>query len=200
LPANTPKATKRAKTEESANNTNETATVVLNNHEHPVTTTYDADTRPVIQQEESLNQRSFMLVEVPNRKDLRLSSSPFPESLISRFTTVYSAAAFPRDLGQSLGLSDAPRLHPFAWHTGTREETPPSLGNRLFEQISLQDTLNHASTYFEILHPVFGFLIRTYFTRTCIAAWSLRQMPINLEATVCGVVALGSLFSSSSTP
>jgi hypothetical protein len=136
------------------------------------------------------------LVEVPNNKDLKLSSSPFPESLISRYTTLHSAVAFPRELGRSLDMPNAPRLHPFAWNTGSREERFPQFGNRIFNQITLQDALHHAKTYFEIVHPVFGLLDRNHFTRICIAGWSLRQMPVDLEAMVSCVVALGSLFSA----
>ncbi|KAI9668124.1 MAG: hypothetical protein M1821_000944 [Bathelium mastoideum] len=144
--------------------------------------------------------KPFVLVEVPNRKALKLSTAPFPESLISRYTTVYSAAAFPRELGQSLGLTDAPRLHCFAWNTGTREEKAPPLGHRLFDQISLQDALKYLKVYFEHIQPVFGFLSSSHATQVCIDAWDLRQMPIDVEATVCGAIALGSLFCANKTP
>ena len=144
--------------------------------------------------------KSYMLVEVPNRKPLKLSSDPFPESFISRYTTAYSAVAFPRDLGKCLGLSDPPRLQSLAWHTGTREERLPPLGNRLFNQISLQDALKYYSIYFEIIHPVFPVLDQALATQACINGWNLKQMPIDVEATICGLIALGSLFSASATP
>lgn len=145
-------------------------------------------------------QKSFMLVEVANRKDPTLASAPFPESLISRFTTTCSAVAFPRELGLSLGLANAPRLHPFGWNTGTREERVPSLSTKLFDQVTLQDALHYSSVYFKILHPVVGLCDQTHFTESCIAAWGLRQIHADLVATVCGVIALGSLFSADPVP
>jgi len=141
-----------------------------------------------------------MFVEIPNQKEFVGSASPFPELLVSRFTTAYSALAFPRDLGQSLDLCDTPRLHSFAWNTGTREERLPNWENRIFDLISLQDALHYSDIYFNEIHPVFGILDQTYFLKVCHTAWSLRKMPIDLEATICGAVALGSLFSPNSTP
>ncbi|KAF2230541.1 hypothetical protein EV356DRAFT_453660, partial [Viridothelium virens] len=142
--------------------------------------------------------KSYVLVEVPNGKALKLSSAPFPESLISRYTTSYSAVAFPRDLGHSFRMPSAPRLHCFAWHMGTRRESQPSLGDRLFDQISLQDALKYANIYFERVHPVLAILDQSHAIQTCNKAWNLKQMPIDVEATVCGLVALGSLFEAHS--
>ena len=146
------------------------------------------------QQNRSGSDKNYMLVEVPNRKAPKLSSAPFHESLISRYTTRHSAVAFPRELSHSLGLSDAPRLHCFGWHTGTREEHVPTLGYRLFDQASLQDVLKYMDVYYELVHPFFGFLVPSHATQACIDAWNLKQMPIDVEATICGATALGSLF------
>lgn len=193
------KPTKRAQTEDSSPD-NLVTPASSSNDVRPIKSA--RIDRPTVPREPSHDARSSMLVEVPNRKCLALMAAPFPESLISRYTTVYSAVAFPRDLGRStvLASSGAPRLHAFAWNTGTRQERLPDLGNRIYDNISLQDTLYYADVFFSELHPIFSFFDKAHFEKACIAAWALRQMPIDLEAMACGVVALGSLFSSDPTP
>ena len=126
-------------------------------------------------------RQSSMLVEVPNRKDPVLPSIGGFMPVISRFTTSYSAVAFPRELGVSIGLSDAPRLHPFAWNTGSRLERLPAIGKRVFDHIGMQDALRYINIYVREVHPVFGSFDPSRFTQTCLTAWNQGQMPMTLK-------------------
>ncbi|KAI9710358.1 MAG: hypothetical protein M1820_002853 [Bogoriella megaspora] len=160
-----------------------------------------ADSSLTPEQNPSHAPKSFLLVEVPNRKAVRLSSAPFPESVISRFTTKSSAVAFPRILGIELGLQDPPRLSGFGWNTGMRPERMPNFGNRLFTQVSAQDAVRYINVYFDAIWPIFGVLQdRTHVMQICVEAWRLGELPIDVEAIICGMIALGSLFSPEKVP
>ena len=177
-----------------------TLTSSASNDEGLEKTTYHTESSERISDEHSDNRQAFVLVELSDEKDVALPARTVADPLVSRFTTSYSAIAIPRDLGQYLNLSDAPRLHCYAWNTGMREEQSPNLGKRIFDLISVEDALKYTSIYFDNIHPLVAFLDRSHCTKFCIAAWEVKQMPADFEATICGVIALGSLFSSDSVP
>jgi hypothetical protein len=176
-----------------------TASTSIFNEEHSGSATAQSVDSGMNAAHEPPVEQPFIVMETPSTRNLALSSSAMSEPLRSRFTTIHSAIAFPRDLGHMLGLSDPPRLQSYGWNTGTRLERVPNLEIRVLEQMSLSDVLQRSDTYFNVVHPLFGFLDRDAYTKSCIATWSSRQMPVDIAGVICGVVALGSLFSSSST-
>ncbi|TVY82632.1 Protein RDR1 [Lachnellula suecica] len=119
-----------------------------------------------------------------------------PRTANTRFTRVDSAIAFPRSLGLSLDAGDPPRLQAFAWNTGTRRENLEVIRPNLFEYITLQDVETFSNIYFSDINPIFGISIREEFDRRVSHCWKTQDIDAGFEVVLCGVVALGSLFSS----
>lgn len=128
------------------------------------------------------------------------ANAPLHQHIKTRFTSAYSAVAFPTRLGIKLGLPNAPRLQAFAWNAGMRAEkdyVPPKC---LRDIISLDEMRHYSKKFFEEVNPFFGFLDRDIFTSRLGEFWALDHQGADFEACACGVFALGSYFSGGSSP
>ena len=114
----------------------------------------------------------------------------------TRFTSAYSAVAWPRRLGLKLGMANPPRLQAYGWNPGTRKEVNPSPDKTICDILSLQDAKTFADIYFREVHPYFGILDQSMFNQRCDDFWVAMRRGTDFEACICGVVALGSYFST----
>jgi hypothetical protein len=120
-----------------------------------------------------------------------------PPSIKTRFTSAYSAVAWPKRLGINLGMANPPRLQAFGWNTGTRPEVTPVPTSSICNILSLEEAKHFADVYFKEVHPYFGILDPEMFGERCDDFWASARQGTDFEACVCGVVALGSYFSVS---
>ena len=125
------------------------------------------------------------------------SSGDIHPSTKTRFTSAYSAIAWPKRLGLSLGMANPPRLHSFGWNVGTRREFTPGLQTNIRNIISLDEFKRLAAVYFKEVHPHFGILEEEMFYARCESFWLSSTQGADFEACICGVAALGSYFSGS---
>lgn len=122
-----------------------------------------------------------------------------PRTGNTRFTRVDSAIAFPRSLGLSLNADHPPRLGAFAWNTGTRLRDPEVARQTIFEFVSLRDVETLSDTYFTSVHPIFDIISREEFNHQISRSWASQTLDAGFEVVLCGVMALGSLFSTHNT-
>ncbi|KAH8591133.1 hypothetical protein B0O99DRAFT_520278, partial [Bisporella sp. PMI_857] len=118
-----------------------------------------------------------------------------PQTTKTRFTRMDSAIAFPRSLGLSLNADDPPPLQAFAWNTGTRAESVKMVQSSIFQYITLQDVESFSATYFTSVHPVFDVVNHENFDQRVTRCWATQTIDAGFEVVLCGVAALGSLFS-----
>ncbi|TAQ86583.1 hypothetical protein B7494_g5089 [Chlorociboria aeruginascens] len=116
-------------------------------------------------------------------------------NLNTSFTRVDSAMALPRSLGISLSMNEPPRLQPFAWNLGNRLEQVPPLRSSLFNLVTMRDIEVFSNVYFTTIHIIFGFLDQVKFERQAARYWASQEVDVGFEVVLCGVLALGSLYS-----
>jgi hypothetical protein len=122
-------------------------------------------------------------------------NSQLLQNVKTRFTSAYSAVAWPRRLGTSIGLVNPPRMQAFAWNTGTRAEQSYAPSNALWNIISLKEMTKYTDIYFQEVHPFFGLLDAEWFKARTNEIWTTRRQGTDFEACMCMVFALGSYFS-----
>lgn len=118
----------------------------------------------------------------------------------TRFTRVDSAIAFPRSLGLSLNADNPPRLKSFAWNTGTRPKKVESVRTSIFQYTTLEDVEIYSSIYFTSINPIFQIIDREEFKKRANFCASIQTIDAGFEVVLCGVIALGSLFSRHKFP
>lgn len=112
-----------------------------------------------------------------------------------RFVSANSAIAFPRCLGMDLDMTNPPRLHSYGWNTGVRPHNVEPMHGKLCQTVSLEQVKPAFAVYFETINRLYGLLDCEVFTQRCETYWQSGMFSIGFEATVCGVIALGFLFS-----
>jgi hypothetical protein len=118
----------------------------------------------------------------------------------TRFTSAYSAIAWPRRLGIKLGMPKPPRLQAYGWNPGTRKEVNPSPEKTVCDILSLREAKTFSDIYFTEVHPYFGILDQSMFNQRCNDFWVSMRRGTDFEACICGVIALGSYFSCAKSP
>ncbi|TVY39615.1 Protein RDR1 [Lachnellula occidentalis] len=114
----------------------------------------------------------------------------------TRFTRVDSAVAFPRSLGLALNADEPPRLQAFAWNTGTRIDNHPVIRQNIFQYLTLLDAETLANVFFTSVGPIFDIMNREDFNHRLFRCWETQGIDASSEVVLCGVLALGSLFSA----
>ncbi|KIN08103.1 hypothetical protein OIDMADRAFT_108542, partial [Oidiodendron maius Zn] len=114
----------------------------------------------------------------------------------TRFTSAYSAVAWPRRLGIKLGIPNPPRLQAYGWNPGTRKEVNPEMDKTICDILTLSEAKTFADIYFKEVHPYFGILDQSMFNERCEDFWVSMRRGTDFEACICGVIALGSYFST----
>jgi hypothetical protein len=112
-----------------------------------------------------------------------------------RYMSASSAVAFPRILGLDIDRQRAPRLHSFAWHTGIRNENRLAVWS-VADLIGLEDIRALSRIYFDTVHTHLGFLDQASFEQALETRWE-GGGAASYDAVICGVGALGSLFTGS---
>lgn len=146
----------------------------------------------------STNPITGPAVGEPRKKLYLLSEESLSSrSVNTRFTRADSAVALPRSLGISMnaGQRELPKLQSFAWNLSTRSEKQLPYLASLFDYVSIQDVKRLADAYFTAVHPVFGMVKAQKFWLQVDRAWMSRAVDPGFEVVLCGVLALGSLFS-----
>lgn len=118
----------------------------------------------------------------------------------TRFTSAYSAVAYPRRLGLRLGMPEPPRLQAYGWNPGTRAEVKAVSQNTICDILSLDDAKRYANIYFKEVHQYFDILDQGMFNERCEDFWISMRRGTDFEACICGVIALGSYFSCAKSP
>lgn len=123
-------------------------------------------------------------------------------------TEANSGAVFARKLGLKIDPDLAPKLNMFAWNLGLRHQSPlpsTSLSSAgatvsIVDIITLDEMRFLTAVYFEKIDPYYPFLDRKELSCRTTEMWlpSTSTAPASFtpyEAILCGVAALGSLFS-----
>lgn len=109
-----------------------------------------------------------------------------------------SGEQFVRRIGVGLDPVNAPRLHAYAWNLflGERRGLRLPQVRRLPEILSLQDMRDAVAVYFAKVSVCYGFIEKTSLERDLEQRWLLsEQAYTHYDAVLCGVIALGCLFS-----
>lgn len=122
------------------------------------------------------------------------------QSLKTRFISAYSAVAWPKTLGLSLGMPNPPRLQSFGWNPGNRSEPKVKTQTNICNIITLEEMKRFSNVYFNEIHTYFAILDREMYEKRSVDFWILHQRGTDFEAVMCYVVALGSYFSTGTPP
>ncbi|KAJ5139790.1 hypothetical protein N7448_003198 [Penicillium atrosanguineum] len=112
-----------------------------------------------------------------------------------------SGAAFVRKLGLKIDPAKAPKLNLFGWNIGARQlSSQPSTGPALslFEITSWDHLKALAQVYFEKVDPCYGFIEQSHFFERLNARWQSSPVPEVYDSVICGIAAIGCLFSQRS--
>ncbi|KAJ5619245.1 hypothetical protein N7510_003229 [Penicillium lagena] len=120
----------------------------------------------------------------------------FLERQKARFLSHASSVSQARSIGLRLGLPNPPRLHSFGYHTGVRKEPESALSIRLPQLLSWNQARNCIDVFTSVIHPVFGFMKMESICQRAQGHWQGRSEEYPFEAVLCGLIALGSLFSN----
>lgn len=129
-------------------------------------------------------------------KELPSDSSSY-EPEIARPQPTPTANAFAKRLANVLSNTKATTRSAGqhdSWNLGLRLST--SLDKNLTRLISLEEAQTYASVYFNKVHPIYYFVDHAHFETYIRTRW-MDYRATEYDAVVCGVVALGSLFSGS---
>jgi hypothetical protein len=121
-------------------------------------------------------------------------------SMKTRFTSAYSAIAWPKALGASLDMPVPPRLQSYAWNPGNRAEPKVVPQGKLTNIISLDEMKQYTDIFFHKVNPIFGLVDREIFMKKSEELWILHRPGTDFESVTCGMVALGSYFSPEPLP
>lgn len=114
----------------------------------------------------------------------------------ARSTEANSGAAFVRRLGLNTDAANAKKLQTFAWNVGRCNSFVFSPAPLSFAQIVTRtELISLVQTYFEKFHPFYGFIDLDHFMARLRAKLEASGPNEPFDAVICGVAALGYLFS-----
>lgn len=123
--------------------------------------------------------------------------SPGPNSQLQSLEA-NSGAAFVRKLALGIDPANAPRLHLFAWNLFLGARTSSNrqpLGLPVTEIISRATMEGLMAIYIEKVDPCYGFVDRVVVEQRIQARWDLGMPADQSDAVLCGIAAMGLLFS-----
>lgn len=108
-----------------------------------------------------------------------------------------SGPAFVRHLGLKSESKGNPRVQTFAWNAflGSRQTVQSPMARPVTELLSQQRMSYLAGVYFQKLHPTYSFIDADELEQHTRLRWAKSSMPEPIDAVLCGVAALGCLFS-----
>ncbi|KAA8645318.1 hypothetical protein EYZ11_009339 [Aspergillus tanneri] len=105
-----------------------------------------------------------------------------------------SGTAFPHLLGMKLNPKDAPGVHGFSWNLGPRGD--PVLQFTNITGLLTEDEMERlAGIYLEQVHPVYAVVEADVLARKISQRWKKMDSIDSYDSVLCGVAALGSLYS-----
>ncbi|TFA99630.1 Protein RDR1 [Trichoderma ghanense] len=119
----------------------------------------------------------------------------------ARSVEANSCPAFVRTLALRLDPKRNPRMHSFAWNAflGSRSRPAVQLHAPAFQSVTdivSQKRLQElAAAYFQKLDPIYGFVDRAQIFRRIQQRWAAPSVTPEQDAVLCGIAALGCLFS-----
>ena len=122
--------------------------------------------------------------------------SPGPNSQLQSLEA-NSGAAFVRKLALGIDPANAPRLHLFAWilFLGARTSNRTPLSLPITEIISRATMEGLMAIYIEKVDPCYSFVDRIIVDQRIQARWNIGTSSDQYDAVLCGIAALGLLFS-----
>ena len=122
--------------------------------------------------------------------------SPGPNSQLQSLEA-NSGAAFVRKLALGIDPANAPRLHLFAWNLflGARTSNRTPLSLPITEIISRATMEGLMAIYIEKVDPCYSFVDRIIVDQRIQARWNIGTSTDQYDAVLCGIAALGLLFS-----
>lgn len=122
--------------------------------------------------------------------------SPGPNSQLQSLEA-NSGAAFVRKLALGIDPANAPRLHLFAWNLflGARTSNREPVARPVTEIISRATMEGLMAIYTEKVDPCYGFIDRVVVEQRIQARWEIGMLANEYDAVLCGVAAMGLLFS-----
>lgn len=114
-----------------------------------------------------------------------------------RLLEANSASVFVRQLGLNINPAHAPPLSCYAWNLGLNKEVAyfprPQVG--ILHILNAAQMRTMAAEYFSHVAPVYNFLGQEYVESEIGRRWLEQSLSDPVDAMLCGVAALGSLFS-----
>lgn len=107
-----------------------------------------------------------------------------------------SGIAFTRLLGQRLDPSSGPKLFTFGWNLGSSQYVPPAT-RPITDFLDVDQMTSLARLHFANVHPLYGVLNKEKIMKAIQARWSKPEFCDVPDHLLCGVAAVGSLFSES---
>jgi hypothetical protein len=113
-----------------------------------------------------------------------------------------SGAAFVRKLALNIDPNNAPRMHLFAWNVflGARGVATSRTARCVTDMITQANMEMLAAVYFDKIDPCYGFIDRQDLDRVIKTRWAVDSSDALYDAVLCGLVALGYLFSHVQPP
>ncbi|KAM3426873.1 hypothetical protein NHJ13734_009221 [Beauveria thailandica] len=151
-----------------------------------------------------------LLSQLPSPVDNAATITPASSSSVqhqARSLEANSGPAFVRRLGfksesKSGGggggsSSSSPRVQTFAWNAflGSRQTVQSPMARPVTELLSQQRMSYLAGVYFQKLHPTYSFVDAGELEQHVRLRWARPSVPEPVDAVLCGVAALGCLFS-----
>ncbi|KAG5982563.1 hypothetical protein E4U55_001710 [Claviceps digitariae] len=126
-----------------------------------------------------------------------LFSAAHPQNQ-ARSLEANSGSAFVRRLALRLDPKRNPRMQTFAWNTflGSRAANHTPASRPLTLLLTQNDMQDLAIIYFQQVDPTYGFLDRSQVTQQIQIRWTTHLAQHEEDAVLCGIAALGYLFSS----
>lgn len=108
-----------------------------------------------------------------------------------------SGPAFVRRLGFKSDSKGNPRVQTFAWNAflGSRQTVQSPMARPVTELLSQQRMSYLARVYFQKLHPTYSFIDTNELEQHTRLRWATSSAREPIDAVLCGVAALGCLFS-----
>ncbi|OJJ69434.1 hypothetical protein ASPBRDRAFT_198106 [Aspergillus brasiliensis CBS 101740] len=105
-----------------------------------------------------------------------------------------SGTAFPHFLGKSLNPQNPPKVHGFSWNLGLRHEPTQQFAN-ITSLVSKDEMSALVSHYLERIHPIYAVLDLDMLEKKVSLRWDDYITFDSYDSVLCGVAALGSLYS-----
>ncbi|TWU70935.1 hypothetical protein ED733_001919 [Metarhizium rileyi] len=130
-------------------------------------------------------------------EDVAVSTSAVTPHNQARSLEANSGSAFVRKLALRLDPKKNPRMHTFAWNAflGSRQAKHAPVYRTVTEIVTLQRMQDLTAVYFQQVDPTYSFIDRREVTRHVQLRWTSQMVQQAPDAVLCGVAALGCLFS-----